>query len=48
MACGSGYPASGSTNVSAIHWDMICDPFARGRVTVDGELFMENGSYIDL
>ena len=48
MACGSGYPASGSTNVSAIHWDMICDLRQGGRVTVDGELFMENGHYIDL
>ncbi len=48
MACGLGYPSSGSTNVSAIHWDMICDLREGGRVTVDGELFMENGAYIDV
>jgi aminopeptidase len=48
MACGSGYPASGSSNVSAIHWDMICDLRQGGRVLVDGELFMENGKYIEL
>lgn len=48
MACGLGYPSSGSTNVSAIHWDMICDLREGGRVTVDGELFMENGRYIEL
>jgi aminopeptidase len=48
MACGSGYPASGSSNVSSIHWDMICDLRQDGKVTVDGETFMENGRYIDL
>jgi aminopeptidase len=48
MACGSGYPGSGSTNVSAIHWDMICDLREGGKVTVDGETFMENGRYIEL
>ncbi len=45
MACGSGYPGSGSKNVSAIHWDMICDLRQGGKVFVDGELFMENGTY---
>jgi aminopeptidase len=45
MACGLGYPETGSVNESAIHWDMICDLRQGGRVTVDGELFMENGQY---
>jgi aminopeptidase len=46
MAAGSGYPETGSTNESSVHWDMICDLREGGRVTVDGELFMENGKYL--
>ncbi len=46
MALGSGYPGSGSTNQSAIHWDMICDLRQGGSVTVDGELVLENGKYL--
>lgn len=45
MALGAGYPDSGSTNRSAIHWDMICDLRAGGSVTVDGHLFLENGRF---
>lgn len=45
MAVGSGYPESGSTNESSVHWDMICDLRESGNVLVDGELFMENGVY---
>jgi aminopeptidase len=46
MAVGLGYPETGSVNQSAVHWDMICDLRQSGRVTVDGELFMENGTYL--
>jgi aminopeptidase len=45
MAVGSGYPETGNTNQSAVHWDMICDLRAGGKVLVDGELFLENGVY---
>jgi aminopeptidase len=45
MALGAGYPDSGSTNESAIHWDMICDTRTGGRVTVDGQPFLENGAF---
>jgi aminopeptidase len=45
MALGNGYPETGNTNQSAIHWDMICDLRENGQVFVDGELFMENGTY---
>ena len=34
---------SGGRNRSALHWDMICDLRARGRLTVDGETILENG-----
>jgi aminopeptidase len=34
---------SGGRNRSALHWDMICDLRARGRLTIDGETILENG-----
>lgn len=46
MAVGRGYPESGSTNESAIHWDMICDLRQGGQVTVDGELFQRDGKFV--
>jgi len=46
MAVGSGYPETGSTNQSSVHWDMICDLRNGGQVLVDGERFLENGVYV--
>ena len=46
MAVGSGYPETGSTNQSAVHWDMICDLRQGGRVDVDGQPFMRDGSFV--
>lgn len=46
MAIGAGYPDSGSTNESAIHWDMICDLRQGGQATVDGEPFMQDGKIV--
>ena len=46
MALGRGYPETGSTNVSAIHWDMICDLRQGGQITVDGELFQKDGKFV--
>jgi aminopeptidase len=43
VALGAGYPDSGSTNRSAIHWDMICDLRRGGLVTVDGVPFLTDG-----
>jgi len=45
MAVGAGYPDTGSTNESAVHWDMICDMRDGGRIWVDGELFYESGRF---
>jgi aminopeptidase len=45
MAVGLGYPETGSTNKSAVHWDMISDIRAGGEVTVDGELFLKDGKF---
>ncbi len=37
LALGRSYPESGGTNVSALHWDLICDLRDGGVVSVDGE-----------
>ncbi|HVL24594.1 MAG TPA: aminopeptidase [Thermomicrobiales bacterium] len=46
MAVGAGYPETGSSNKSAVHWDMICDLRRGGQVTVDGELFQKDGKFV--
>ena len=46
MAIGSGYPLTGSKNVSAIHWDMICDMKEDGEIKVDGELIYKSGKFL--
>lgn len=45
MALGAGYPETGSTNRSALHWDMICDLRDGGRATLDEEIVLEDGVY---
>jgi aminopeptidase len=46
MALGASYPETGGKNVSAIHWDMICDMRQNGEVTVDGQQFYKNGKFM--
>jgi aminopeptidase len=46
MALGNGYPETGSTVKSAIHWDLICDLRQGGTVTVDGQPFLRDGRYL--
>jgi len=45
LALGKGYLETGSQNDSAIHWDMVCDLRKGGRVSVNGELFSEDGQF---
>jgi aminopeptidase len=45
MALGMGYPETGSQNISAIHWDMICDLRQGGEATADGEVVLRDGEY---
>ncbi len=37
LALGRSYPETGGTNVSALHWDLICDLRQGGRLSADGE-----------
>jgi aminopeptidase len=46
LALGASYPESGGMNESAIHWDMVCDLRRGGRITVDGDLLMEDGKLL--
>jgi aminopeptidase len=38
LAIGRSYPETGGTNVSAVHWDLICDLRDGGRLTADGQV----------
>ena len=46
LALGASYPETGGVNDSAIHWDMVCDLRRGGRITVDGDLLMEDGKLL--
>lgn len=50
-AVGAGYPESGSTNKSGLHWDMVCElrptpGRAGGAISADAELFHKDGLFI--
>ncbi len=45
-AVGAGYPESGNSNDSALHWDMVCDLRHGGTIEADGELFHKNGRFL--
>ncbi len=48
LALGNSYPETGGTNVSAVHWDMVCDmrPDADGgAIYADGVLIHESGQW---
>ncbi len=45
-ACGAGYPESGSDNESALHWDMVCDLREGGTIEADGEVFHQDGQFL--
>lgn len=45
-ALGAGYPESGSSNKSGLHWDMVCDLREGGTIEADGELFHKDGRFI--
>jgi aminopeptidase len=46
MALGAGYPETGSTNESAIHWDMVCDLRNGGEIRVDSQLLYRSGKFV--
>lgn len=46
LALGKGYPQTGNTNDSALHWDMIFDLRQSGTIHADGELFYKDGKFL--
>ncbi|WP_032121403.1 aminopeptidase [Clostridium amazonitimonense] len=47
LAIGDSMPEAGGKNKSAIHWDMLCEMRNGGKIYADGELFYENGEFIE-
>ena len=45
LALGRSYPETGGKNVSALHWDLICDLRNGGRLTADGEVVQQDGRF---
>jgi aminopeptidase len=45
VALGRSYPETGGTNVSALHWDLICDLRQGGRITADGVTIQQDGHF---
>ena len=46
LALGFGFEHLGGTNESAIHWDIVKDLRARGRIELDGRVVQENGAWL--
>lgn len=45
LALGRSYPETGGKNVSALHWDLICDLRPGGRLSADGEVVAQDGRF---
>ena len=48
LAFGSGYPETGNTNKSALHWDLIASLGEGSRVTLDGKPFCIDGQFVNM
>ncbi|HWC28189.1 MAG TPA: aminopeptidase [Solirubrobacteraceae bacterium] len=46
LALGRSYAETGGRNESALHWDLICDLRAGGRLTADGETIVHDGRFV--
>ena len=46
LALGNSYPETGGLNISALHWDMVCDLRQQGEVWIDDVLFLKNGKIL--
>jgi aminopeptidase len=45
FALGAGYPETGNTNESGLHWDMVCDLRDGGFIEVDGTKINVDGKF---
>ena len=46
LALGKGYPQTGNTNESALHWDIIFDLREGGSIAADGKRFYQDGKVL--
>lgn len=46
LALGSAYPASGGTNQSPLHWDLIVDLRKGGELLGDGQVILKGGQFV--
>jgi aminopeptidase len=46
LALGSSYPETGGTNVSALHWDLVCDLRGGGELLLDGRAIQRDGRFV--
>jgi aminopeptidase len=46
LALGSAFSQAGGSNISGLHWDMICDLREEGEVYADGELIWKAGRFL--
>jgi aminopeptidase len=46
LALGAGYPQTGNTNESGIHWDIVTDLRSGGLISADGEVFQCDGQFV--
>ncbi|GHO43593.1 aminopeptidase [Ktedonospora formicarum] len=46
LALGNGFPEVGGKNMSALHWDMVCDLRQGSEIRIDGELFSKDGQFV--
>ena len=46
LAIGNSYPFTGGTNVSAVHWDMVKDLRAGGRILCEGQVVQQDGEWV--
>ena len=46
LALGRSFPLLGGDNVSAIHWDLVCDLRSGGRIDADGEPLLVAGRLV--
>jgi aminopeptidase len=47
LALGRSYPETGGVNISALHWDLVCDLRDGGRLSADGEVLVRDGAWLD-
>jgi aminopeptidase len=45
FALGAGYPETGNSNQSGLHWDMVVDLRPGGTIEIDGETINKNGRF---